>query len=243
MRAVRAVRAVSGAMCARCCARDAVSAAWCTRRGECGVRPSAGRAVSEAVACRAAVLPLPSVRGGADALASPRPSRTAHQRHWHSVRLPPSTPLPTSGASHTCLPPSPPGQGEYKDGDPHGNAVFLEADGRAFEEVWANGRRKSRKLVTQIEYTNGKPTGVDSGAKESADSAAMMAGASGGGAAAAAAPPPPAATTPASSLAQEGDLIIDFGDDDPPPAMSTATVGDATGAATVVGGDDLVLIN
>ena len=36
--------------------------------------------------------------------------------------------------------------GEYKDGEPHGSAVFIEKDGRAFEEQWQNGKRLKRTL-------------------------------------------------------------------------------------------------
>lgn len=60
-------------------------------------------------------------------------------------------------------------QGEYKDGEPHGNAVFIEADGKAYEEVWQGGKRKKRTLVTTITFT-GPSASSTSNAANSASS-------------------------------------------------------------------------
>lgn len=54
---------------------------------------------------------------------------------------------------HTLIP----CQGEYREGDPHGTAIFIEADGRAFEESWKNGKRESRKLISKVQYSYATP--------------------------------------------------------------------------------------
>mmetsp|Transcript_11285 Transcript_11285/g.29820 ORF Transcript_11285/g.29820 Transcript_11285/m.29820 type:complete len:99 (+) Transcript_11285:953-1249(+) len=98
--------------------------------------------------------------------------------------------------------------------------------------------------MTTITYSNGAPGQPKEGSAPTAEAGSSDARSDGDGAGGPPpATPPPAPPPPpaAASGALEGDLIIDFGDESPP---HTATAPPPTdGAETLVGGDDLVLIN
>ena len=100
-------------------------------------------------------------------------------------------------------------QGEYKDGNPHGHAIFIEADGRAFEEEWELGKRTERKQVGKIDYTG--PVG---GASASPVTPAAAAAA--------------AARPSAASSAAGGDLVLGDGLEDD---LEQLSLGDEARAA------------